>query len=37
VAALETVKKHVNHILARSAPSNRTEAVAHARTLGLLR
>lgn len=34
--ALDTVKKHVSHILAKLGASNRTEATARARALGLL-
>jgi LuxR family transcriptional regulator, maltose regulon positive regulatory protein len=37
VVALETVKKHVSHILGKLGAANRTQAVAHARALGLLR
>jgi ATP/maltotriose-dependent transcriptional regulator MalT len=37
VVALETVKKHVSHILGKLAAANRTQAVARARELGLLR
>jgi LuxR family maltose regulon positive regulatory protein len=37
VVALETVKKHVSHILAKLGAANRTQAVARARALGLLR
>jgi LuxR family maltose regulon positive regulatory protein len=36
VVALETVKKHVSHILAKLGAANRTQAVARARALGLL-
>lgn len=35
--SLATVKKHVGHILGKVAAANRTQAVAHARVLGLLR
>jgi LuxR family maltose regulon positive regulatory protein len=35
--ALETVKKHVGHILAKLGAANRTQAVARGRELGLLR
>jgi LuxR family transcriptional regulator, maltose regulon positive regulatory protein len=35
--ALETVKKHVSHILAKLGAANRTQAVARGRELGLLR
>jgi LuxR family maltose regulon positive regulatory protein len=34
--ALDTVKKHVSHILAKLGASNRTEATSRARELGLL-
>jgi LuxR family maltose regulon positive regulatory protein len=34
--ALDTVKKHVSHILAKLGATNRTEATARARPLGLL-
>jgi LuxR family maltose regulon positive regulatory protein len=34
--ALDTVKKHVSHILAKLGAANRTEATARARALGLL-
>ena len=37
VVALETVKKHVSHILGKLGAANRTQAVARARGLGLLR
>jgi LuxR family transcriptional regulator, maltose regulon positive regulatory protein len=37
VVALETVKKHVGHILGKLGAANRTQAVARARALGLLR
>ena len=36
VVALNTVKKHVGHILAKLGAANRTEATARARELGLL-
>ena len=36
VISLGTVKSHINHILGKLAASNRTEAVARARELGLL-
>jgi LuxR family maltose regulon positive regulatory protein len=36
VVTLDTVKKHVTHVLAKLGASNRTEAVARARELGLL-
>jgi LuxR family maltose regulon positive regulatory protein len=34
---LDTVKKHVGHILDKLSAANRTQAVARARVLGLLR
>jgi LuxR family maltose regulon positive regulatory protein len=34
--ALDTVKKHVTHILEKLGAANRTEAAARARELGLL-
>jgi len=37
VVALATVKKHVGHIRGKLAAANRTQAVARARALGLLR
>jgi len=36
VVVLATVKKHVSHILSKLSAANRTQAVAHARALGLL-
>ncbi len=36
VVALDTVKKHVTHVLAKLGAANRTEAVARARQLGLI-
>jgi LuxR family transcriptional regulator, maltose regulon positive regulatory protein len=33
---LDTVKKHVTHVLAKLGANNRTEAVVRARELGLL-
>ena len=37
VVAVDTAKKHVVHILGKLAAANRTQAVARARALGLLR
>ena len=36
VVSLDTVKKHVSHILGKLGAANRTEAVARARQLGLI-
>ena len=36
VVALDTVKKHVTHILGKLGAANRTEAVARARQLALI-
>ena len=36
VVSLDTVKKHVTHILAKLGAANRTEAVSRARQLGLI-
>ncbi len=36
VVALDTVKKHVTHLLGKLGAANRTEAVARARDLGLI-
>ncbi len=36
VITLDTVKKHVSHVLAKLGAANRTEAVARARQLGLI-
>jgi LuxR family maltose regulon positive regulatory protein len=36
VVTLDTVKKHVTHILAKLGAANRTEAVTRARKLGLI-
>jgi hypothetical protein len=36
VIALDTVKKHVSHVLGKLGAANRTEAVARARELGLI-
>jgi LuxR family maltose regulon positive regulatory protein len=35
VVTLDTVKKHVSHVLGKLGAANRTEAVARARELGL--
>jgi LuxR family maltose regulon positive regulatory protein len=37
VITLDTVKRHVSHILDKLGAANRTQAVARARELGLLR
>jgi ATP/maltotriose-dependent transcriptional regulator MalT len=37
VISIGTVKSHINHILGKLAAQNRTEAVAHGRSCGLLR
>jgi LuxR family transcriptional regulator, maltose regulon positive regulatory protein len=37
VITLDTVKRHVTHILGKLGAANRTQAVARARELGLLR
>jgi LuxR family maltose regulon positive regulatory protein len=37
VVTLDTVKKHVSHVLRKLGAANRTEAVTRARELGLLR
>jgi LuxR family transcriptional regulator, maltose regulon positive regulatory protein len=37
VVSLDTVKKHVSHLMDKLGVANRTEAVARARELGLLR
>ncbi len=37
VITLETVKRHVSHILDKLGATNRTQAVTRARELGLLR
>ena len=34
--SLDTVQKHVSHVLGKLGAANRTEAVARARDLGLL-
>ena len=36
VVSLDTVKKHVTHILGKLGAVNRTQAVARARALGLI-
>jgi LuxR family maltose regulon positive regulatory protein len=36
VVTVDTVKKHVSHVLDKLGAANRTEAVARARELGLL-
>ena len=36
VVTLDTVKKHVGHVLGKLGAANRTEAVARARQLGLI-
>ena len=36
VVALNTVKKHVTHVLGKLGAANRTEAFARARELGLI-
>ena len=36
VVSLDTVKKHVSHVLEKLDATNRTEAVVHARDLGLI-
>jgi LuxR family transcriptional regulator, maltose regulon positive regulatory protein len=36
VVSLDTVKKHVTHVLGKLGAANRTEAVARARQLGLI-
>ena len=36
VVALDTVKKHVTHVLGKLGAANRTEAVARARQFGLI-
>jgi LuxR family maltose regulon positive regulatory protein len=36
VVTIDTVKKHVSHVLDKLGATNRTEAVARARQLGLL-
>ena len=36
VVTLDTVKKHVTHLLGKLGAANRTEAVARARQLGII-
>jgi LuxR family maltose regulon positive regulatory protein len=36
VVSLDTVKKHVSHVLGKLGAANRTEAVTRARQLGLI-
>ena len=36
VVTLDTVKKHVSHVLDKLGAANRTEAVARAQQLGLI-
>jgi ATP/maltotriose-dependent transcriptional regulator MalT len=36
VVTLDTVKKHVSHVLSKLGAANRTEAVSRARELGLI-
>ena len=36
VVALDTVKKHVTHVLGKLGAANRTEAAARGRQLGLI-
>ena len=36
VVALDTVNKHVTHVLGKLGAANRTETVAEARQLGLI-
>jgi LuxR family transcriptional regulator, maltose regulon positive regulatory protein len=36
VVTLDTVKKHITHILDKLGAANRMQAVAHARKLGML-
>ena len=36
VVSLDTVKKHVSHLLGKLGAASRTEAVARARQLGLI-
>ena len=37
VISLDTVKRHVSHVLDKLQAANRTQAVSRARDLGLLR
>jgi LuxR family maltose regulon positive regulatory protein len=36
VVTLDTIKKHVSHVLGKLGAANRTEAVSRARGLGLI-
>ena len=36
MVTLDTVKKHVSHVLGKLGATNRTEAVARGRELGLI-
>jgi LuxR family transcriptional regulator, maltose regulon positive regulatory protein len=36
VISLDTVKKHVSHVLGKLGAANRTEAVTRARQLGII-
>jgi LuxR family transcriptional regulator, maltose regulon positive regulatory protein len=36
ICSLDTVKKHVSHLLGKLGAANRTEAVARGRELGLI-
>ena len=36
VVTLDTVKKHITHVLGKLGAANRTEAVSRARQLGLI-
>jgi LuxR family maltose regulon positive regulatory protein len=37
VVTVDTVKKHITHVLAKLGAANRTQAVARAREVGLLK